>query len=97
MDPARIAVRILGLLIVLACIVFCFPVVLILFLILWMTGRLGIARNFVFTRTAFGHPSPHGEPQADSDAIDAEVIEAETIMEKDDPDASGHSQNRLSQ
>lgn len=100
MDPARLVVRLLGALVILVCLVACLPVVLFLLLFLWLTGRLGFARNFIYTRTSFGGPvSPRRPPDQrndDDDAIEAEVIEAETVMEDDSPDAAGHSQNRLS-
>lgn len=100
MDPARFVVRLLGALVILVCLVACLPVVLFLLLFLWLTGRLGFARNFIYTRTSFGGPVPPRRPpdqrNDDDDAIEAEVIEAETVMEDDSPDAAGHSQNRLS-
>lgn len=100
MDPARFVVRLLGALVILVCLAACLPVVLFLLLFLWLTGRLGFARNFIYTRTSFGGPVPPRRPpdqrNDDDDAIEAEVIEAETVMEDDSPDAAGHSQNRLS-
>ena len=100
MDPARLVVRLLGALVILVCLAACLPVVLFLLLFLWLTGRLGFARNFIYTRTSFGGPVPPRRPpdqrNDDDDAIEAEVIEAETVMEDDSPDAAGHSQNRLS-
>jgi hypothetical protein len=99
MDPARFVVRLLGALVILVCLAACLPVVLFLLLFLWLTGRLGFARNFIY-RTSFGGPVPPRRPpdqrNDDDDAIEAEVIEAETVMEDDSPDAAGHSQNRLS-
>ncbi len=100
MDPARLIIRLFWGLVILACLVACLPVALFLLLFLWLTGRLGFARNFIYTRTSFGGPVPPHRPQNprnDDDAIEAEVIDAETVMEDDNPDAAGHSQNRLSQ
>ncbi len=92
-------VRLLNLLIFLAALVCCFPVVLVLLLLLWFTGRLGLARNFVFGRTVFtgfpphGDSAPSGRKTDEEDAIDVEVIRAETVSENGKSESG--PQNRL--
>ena len=58
MNPFPLA-RILNLLFFLIALICCFPVVLVLLLLLWFTGRLGLARSFVSGRTVFADFSRH--------------------------------------
>lgn len=80
------------LLIILALIICCFPVAAAIFIVLWLTGRLGLARSFIYTASPLRNRAPH----RDDDTIEAEVIDAQTIMEKEPQDAAGDSKNRRS-
>lgn len=87
------------LLIILALIICCFPIAAAIFIVLWLTGRLGLARSFIYTASPLRNRAPEPEravPHRDDDTIEAEVIDAQTIMEKEPQDAAGDSKNRRS-
>lgn len=85
------------LLVTLALIICCFPVVAVILIVLWLTGRLGLARSFIYAPLRNRAPEPkRAVPQCDDDTIEAEVIDAQTIMEKEPQDAAGDSKNRRS-
>ena len=85
------------LLVTLALIICCFPVVAVILIVLWLTGRLGLARSFIYARLRNRAPEPErAVPHCDDDTIEAEVIDAQTIMEKEQQDAAGDSKNRRS-
>lgn len=87
------------LLVTLALIICCFPVVAVILIVLWLTGRLGLARSFIYTASPLRNRAPEPEravPHCDDDTIEAEVIDAQTIMEKEPQDAAGDSKNRFS-
>lgn len=87
------------LLIILVLIICCFPIAAAIFIVLWLTGRLGLARSFIYTASPLRSRAPEPEravPHCDDDTIEAEVIDAQTIMEKEPQDAAGDSKNRRS-
>lgn len=87
------------LLIILTLIICCFPIAAAIFIVLWLTGRLGLARSFIYTASPLRSRAPEPEravPHCDDDTIEAEVIDAQTIMEKEPQDAAGDSKNRRS-
>lgn len=85
------------LLVTLALIICCFPVVAVILIELWLTGRLGLARSFIYAPLRNRAPEPkRAVPHCDDDTIEAEVIDAQTIMEKEPQDAAGDSKNRRS-
>lgn len=87
------------LLVTLALIICCFPVVAVILIVLWLTGRLGLARSFIYTASPLRNCAPEPKravPHQDGEIIEAEVIDAQTIMEKEPQDAAGDSKNRRS-
>ena len=89
-DFLRLAMKITGALLLILIVLSCLPVLLLVLLVLAITGNVGMAKNVVWTRTSFGHPRDPGtnEPGVspddgggDEDTIDAEVINAETIVD----------------
>ena len=85
------------LLVTLALIICCFPVVAVILIVLWLTGRLGLARSFIYAPLRNRAPEPErAVPHQDGEIIEAEVIDAQTIMEKDPQDAAGDSKNPFS-
>ena len=87
------------LLIILVLIICCFPIAAAIFIVLWLTGRLGLARSFIYTASPLRNRAPEPEravPLCDDDPREAEVSDALTIREKEPQDAAGDSKNRRS-
>lgn len=100
-DLLRLAFKIAGLLFLVLIVLSCLPVLLIVLLFLAITGNVGMAKNVIWTRTAFGQARTPGENSSggpsgedEDDTIEAEVINAETIVDgAEKTDAAGHSKN----
>lgn len=102
-DLLRLAFKIAGLLFLVLIVLSCLPVLLIVLLFLAITGNVGMAKNVIWTRTAFGQArapgedssgGPSGAGEDEDDTIEAEVINAETIVDgAEKTDAAGHSKN----
>ncbi len=103
-DILNLAVKIIGAVLLLLIVLSCLPILLLVLLVLAVTGNVGMAKNVIWTRTSFGHPRESGEtgdhasPEAnddgEEDTIEAEVLNAETIVDgAEKTNAAGHSKN----
>ncbi len=101
-DVLRLAIKLTGALLLILIVLSCLPVLLLVLLVLAITGNVGMAKNVIWTRTSFGHPRDSGEEAAagetagggDDETIDAEVLNAETIVDgADRTNDAGHSKN----
>lgn len=100
-DVLRLAIKLTGVLLLVLIVLSCLPVLLLVLLVLAITGNVGMAKNVIWARTSFGHPrEPEEEKNGEAadgggeDTIDAEVLNAETIVDgADQTNAAGHSKN----
>lgn len=101
-DVLGLAIKIAGAVLLILIVLSCLPVLLLVLLVLAITGNVGMAKNVIWTRTSSWRPQddPSGggdeNRSGDDDTIDAEVINAETIVDgAEKTDDAGHSKNTL--
>ena len=67
------------LLIILVLIICCFPIAAVIFIVLWLTGRLGLARSFIYTASPLRNRAPEPEravPHCDDDTMENGFVSA---------------------